>query len=119
MLPGISISEGGILRTSDAEADDLDIFFHCEGSPTSGPSHSSEFGLCRARVIRRAAARCGITPCARCTAPVQKETIHPLEELARELEHLLRRGGKLSGTGGGLLDEFAHFVHRANDGLRP
>src|ERR1700758_5674204 len=47
----------------------------------------------------------------------ENEAIHAVEQIAGELEHLLRSGGKLRGTGCGLLNEPAHLVHGANNGL--
>src|SRR5882762_7530017 len=48
---------------------------------------------------------------------VQNETVHAVQQIAGKLQHLLRGGGKFGRTGSGLLDQFAHFVHGANNGL--
>src|SRR5207247_7406036 len=48
---------------------------------------------------------------------IQNEAIHAVEQVARKLEHLLGGGGKLGGTGRGLVYQFAHLVHGADNGL--
>src|SRR5882724_6666551 len=48
---------------------------------------------------------------------VQNEAVHAVEQVAGKFQHLFGGGGQLGRTGSGLLNEFAHFVHRANDGL--
>ena len=48
----------------------------------------------------------------------QSEAIHRIEQVARELGHLLGGRSEFGGTGCGLLHELAHPLHRANDGLR-
>src|SRR6266403_855058 len=48
---------------------------------------------------------------------VENEFVHAIEQVAREFEHLLGGGGKFSEAGSGLLHQFAHFIHGANDGL--
>src|SRR5216684_2699899 len=49
---------------------------------------------------------------------IQNEAVHAVQEIAGQLEHLLGCGGELCRTGGGLLHQFAHFVHGANHRLR-
>ena len=49
---------------------------------------------------------------------IENKAIHAVEEVAREFEHLLGGGGKLGGTGCGLLHQFAHLIHGANYCLR-
>ena len=49
---------------------------------------------------------------------VEDKAVHAVEQVAGELEHLLGGGRELRGTGSGLLNQFAHLVHGANDGLR-
>src|SRR3984957_5838229 len=51
---------------------------------------------------------------ARLRRGIENETVHAVEEVARELEHLLGGGGQLGGARCGLLHEFAHLVHRAD-----
>ncbi len=52
------------------------------------------------------------------TGTVDDEAVHVVEQVAGELEHLFGCGGKLRGTRSGLLHQFAHLVHGADDGLR-
>ncbi len=48
---------------------------------------------------------------------VNDKLIHVVQQVSGKLQHLLCRGREFGGAGGGLLDEFAHFIHGANDGL--
>src|SRR4029077_7774470 len=49
---------------------------------------------------------------------VENEFVHAVEQVAGKFEHLLGSGGKLRGTGSGLLHQFAHFIHGTDDSLR-
>jgi len=49
---------------------------------------------------------------------VENKAVHAIEQVAGELEHLLGSGGEFGRTRCGLLHQFAHFVHGADNGLR-
>src|SRR5215469_264592 len=55
---------------------------------------------------------------ARLRGTIDDEAIHAVKQVAGELEHLFGGGGQLGGTGSGLLHQFAHLVHGADNGLR-
>src|SRR6266704_2446928 len=89
-----------------------------EGSRSSG---TRQFGVFEflAAVGVRATAPAGLVragrPCL--VRTIQNKAVHAVEQVAREFQHLLSGGGEFRGTGSGLLHEFAHLVHGADDGL--
>src|SRR5205814_6206683 len=104
---------------ADAKTDDLTIFFHRE---VSGPLGTNQFSVfVFLRTVRLTATT--LTAVGFATArtllvgAVENKAVHAVEQIARELEHLFSGGGQLGGTGSGLLDQFAHFVHGADNGL--
>src|SRR5713101_98159 len=104
---------------ADAKADDLKIFFHREVSGPLGTRHFCVFEfLFAARLGVPAIGAVGF-PATRAlgAGAVQNKFVHPIEQVAGKLEHLLGGGGELGRTGSGLLHEFAHLVHGADDGL--
>src|SRR5690348_8403720 len=101
------------------ETDDLKVFFH---QRVSGPLGTRQFGVFEILValFLRAAALATLVSPARALlgGAVEHKTVHGIEQIARELQHLLGGSRKLRGAGSRLLNEFAHLVHGANDGLR-
>src|SRR5260370_13269031 len=103
---------------SDAEADDLKILFHREVPGPLGARHIGVFGFCRPVRLRTAALAKGIRATgALLGSAVEDKAVHAVEQVARKFEHLLGGGGKLGGTGSGLLHQFAHLVHGADNSL--
>ena len=78
-------------------------------SDSSGAANHDRNAACRGALVSRGRFSLGA---------VENEAVHAVEQVARKFEHLLGGGGEFGGTGSGLLNEFAHFVHGANDGLR-
>src|SRR6266700_4611434 len=89
-----------------------------EESRSSGTRQFGVFVLLAAVGVR-ATAPAGLVragrPCL--VRTVKNKAVHAVEQVAREFQHLLSGGGELRGTGSGLLHEFAHLVHGADDGL--
>ncbi len=99
----------------DAKTDDLVVFLHV--------AHSGQ-GLLTSGVLvfiafrKSLPARTGrFTVMTVLCGTVDDKAVHVVEQVAGKLEHLLGSSGKFSGTRSGLLNEFAHFIHGADDGL--
>src|SRR5439155_9388979 len=88
--------------TSDAESDDLEVFFHQRISAPSGANQLRILCFFGAARIpgppRKTAAGIGNTRASRSRRAVENKAIHAVEKIARELEHLLGCGRELGGT---------------------
>src|SRR5882724_3662190 len=103
---------------ADPETYNVQILFHREGPCLLRARHFGVFEFLIA-VRFRSAALPGRIPAVKVRGrrAVQDETVHAVQQIAGKLQHLLRCGGKFGRTGGRLLDQLAHFVHGANNGL--
>ena len=82
-------------------------------------SVASDFGIF---VITDSELGCRRCECSRdgdeLAGAVDNEAVHTVEQIAGKFEHLFGGGGQFSGTGSGLLNQFTHLVHGADNGLR-